>query len=215
MLLRELLMPLRRAYCTFLSGTVLRQALLVLGGYSMVWAIRLCLQNRSIPEWWLIVGLLAFDSIYLGLDISLNRLFARRLSFPLFARLRTTALEKTFQMPLEWHQRQSAGALVAKVNDGVGRVVQNGEAISRELCPSIIRTGFSLVPLILFSVLTAPVLLIAMAAFCWLTVLENRERDGYRKGRHAKYVRDSGVFSEYVQSIQPRSEEHTSELQSR
>jgi len=169
----------------------------------MVWAIRLCLQNRSIPEWWLIVGLLAFDSIYLGLDISLNRLFARRLSFPLFARLRTTALEKTFQMPLEWHQRQSAGALVAKVNDGVGRVVQNGEAISRELCPSIIRTGFSLVPLILFSVLTAPVLLIAMAAFCWLTVLENRERDGYRKGRHAKYVRDSGVFSEYVQSIQP------------
>jgi hypothetical protein len=144
--LAEIWKPLRRDYFTYLSGTVARQALLVLGGYSMVWALRLCLQNRSIPEWWLIVALLAFDGVYLSLDIGLNRLFARRLSFPLFARLRSAALEKTFQMPLEWHQKQTAGALVAKVNDGVGRVVQTGEALSRELCPSLIRTGFSLVP---------------------------------------------------------------------
>ena len=99
MLLWDIFRPLRRDYCKYVGGTVARQALLVLGGYSMVWALRLCLTHRSIPEWWLIVALLVFDGAYLGLDIALNMLFARRLSFPLFGRLRTASLEKVFQMP--------------------------------------------------------------------------------------------------------------------
>ncbi len=200
---RDLLRPFRRDYAKYLGGTVVRQALLVLGGYSMVWAIRLCLGHRSIPEWWLIVALVFFDSAFLGLDISLNTLFVRRLSFPMFARLRTAALRKVFDMPLQWHQQQTSGALVAKVNNGVGRVVQTAEALSRELCPSLIRTSMSLVPLLIFSIATAPVLLVALIAFGWLTLLENKRRAHFRKDRHEKYVRDSGVFSEYVQSVQP------------
>jgi ATP-binding cassette subfamily B protein len=108
-----------------------------------------------------------------------------------------------FSMPLEWHQGETAGALVAKVNNGVGRVVQTGEAISRELCPSVIRTFFSMVPLVIFSIITAPILGIAFAIFGWLTVIENRKRREFRKGRHNNYVRDSGVFGEYVQAVQP------------
>ena len=200
---RNLLKPFRRDYAKYLGGTVVRQGLLVLGGYSMVWAMRLCLKHRSIPEWWLIVALVLFDGVYLGLDISLNALFARRLSFPMFARLRTTALQKVFQMPLQWHQQQTSGALVAKVNNGVGRVVQTAEALSRELCPSLIRTCMTLVPLLLFSVVTAPVLLGAMLVFGWMTFIENKRRAHFRKGRHEKYIRDSGLFSEYVQSVQP------------
>ena len=30
-------------------------------------------------------------------------------------------------MPMEWHQRQSSGELVGKVNNGVGKVVQTAE----------------------------------------------------------------------------------------
>ena len=75
--------------------------------------------------------------MYIGLDTALNAMFARRLSFPLFAALRSTALRKVFAMPLEWHQRETSGAVVAKVNNGVGRVVQTGEAISCDLCPSL------------------------------------------------------------------------------
>src|SRR5205085_1838449 len=71
------------------------------------------------------------------------------------------------------------------------------------LCPALIRTGFSIIPLLIFSLYTAPVLLIAMGAFACLTMFENRRRAVYRKARHEKYVRDSGVFSEYVQSVQP------------
>jgi ABC-type multidrug transport system fused ATPase/permease subunit len=134
-MLWEILRPFRRAYLRYLGGTILRQALIVTGGYSMVWALRVALQHRQIPEWWLIVALVLFDGAYLTLDTGLNAHFARRLSLPMFARLRTTSLEKVFQMPLEWHQKQTAGALVAKVNNGVGRVVQTGEAVSRELCP--------------------------------------------------------------------------------
>lgn len=200
---RELLQPFRRDYAKYLSGTVVRQGMLVLGGYSMVWAIRLCLQHRTIPEWWLIVALVLFDGAYLGLDIALNWLFARRISFPMFARLRTTALQKVFQMPLQWHQQQTSGQLVAKVNNGVGRVVQTAEALSRELCPSLIRTAMTLVPLLFFGLATAPVLLAALLIFGWLTIIENKRRTHFRKGRYEKYVRDSGVFAEYVQSVQP------------
>jgi|SRR5581483_4352501 len=200
---RDLLQPFRRDYAKYLSGTVVRQALLVLGGYSMVWAMRICLAHRTIPEWWLIIALVVFDSLFLGLDISLNSLYTRRLSFPLFARLRTSALRKVFDMPLQWHQQQTSGALVAKVNNGVGRVVQTAEALSRELCPSVIRTLMTLVPLLIFSLMTAPVLLVALLIFGCLTIVENKRRANFRKGRHEKYVRDSGVFSEYVQSVQP------------
>ncbi|HLK50152.1 MAG TPA: ABC transporter transmembrane domain-containing protein, partial [Bryobacteraceae bacterium] len=200
---QDFLKPFRRDYAKYLSGTVVRQALLVLGGYSMVWALRFCLKYRNIPEWWLIIALVLFDGVYLGLDLCLNALFARQLSFPMFARLRTISLKKVFQMPLLWHQQQTSGALVAKVNNGVGRVVQTAEAVSRELCPSLIRTCMTLVPLLIFSGITAPVLLVALLIFGWLTVVENNRRTHFRKGRHEKYVRDSGLFSEYVQSIQP------------
>jgi len=199
----RLLSPFRRDYLKFLSGTVLRQALVVLGGYSMVWALRIYTGRNSLSVMWLVIALVAFDGIYVGLDVGLNALFARRISFPLFGSLRSASLRKVFSMPLEWHQRETAGALVAKVNNGVGRVVQTGEAVSRELCPSLIRTFFSLVPLVIFSIATAPILAAAFAIFGWLTVVENRKRREFRKGRHENYVRDSGVFSEYVQSVQP------------
>ena len=201
--LKELTAPFRRSYAQYLGGTIVRQALLVLGGYSIVWALRIYTAHKNTPIWWLVAALLAFDSLYIWLETGLNGMFARRISFPLFARLRTTALRKVLGMPLEWHQRETSGALVAKVNNGVGRVVQTSEAISRELCPSLIRTAFTLIPLLIFGAATAPILLAAMLIFGWLTVLENRRRWQFRRGRHENYVRDSGIFSEYVQSVQP------------
>jgi ABC-type multidrug transport system fused ATPase/permease subunit len=199
----RLIQPFRRPLSVYLLGTILRQAMLVLGGYTMVWAVRLSLGNRSIPEWLLVAGLIVFDAAYLRFDLLLSWLFASRISFPLFGRLRTIALGKVFEMPLEWHQRQTSGVLVAKVNNGVGRVVQTGEALSREFAPSLIRTGFTLVPLLLFSLYTAPVLLAALTVFGALTVVENRRRAGYRKARYENYVRDSGRFTEYVEAFQP------------
>jgi ABC-type multidrug transport system fused ATPase/permease subunit len=201
--IRQLLTPFRKHYFQFLAGTAVRQGLLVLGGYSIVWALRFFIGRPAFPLWWLVVALVVFDGIYVALDTALNALFARRLSFPVFGRLRTIALHKVFTMPIEWHQRETAGALVAKVNNGVGRVVQSGEAISRELCPSLIRTGFSLIPLLIFSAITAPILLVALAIFGWLTLIENRKRRVFRRNRHENYVLDSGVFSEYVQAVQP------------
>jgi|SRR5579871_729172 len=80
---------------------------------------------------------------------------------------------------------------------------KRGEAISRDLLPALIRTAFSLIPLLIFGLATAPILLAAVLMFGWLTILENRNRRRFRRNRHVNYVRDSAVFSEYVQSIQP------------
>src|SRR5579883_2905695 len=145
---RELLSPYRGEYRRYLAGVVLRQALVVAGGYSLVWALRLAIQRTSVPEWIFVAAFVLFDGAYLGFDQALNYFFSARISYPLFSRLRTAALDKVLKMPMEWHLRQSSGELVGQVNNGVGKVVQTTEGLSRELIPALIQTGFSLVPLV-------------------------------------------------------------------
>src|SRR5690242_20079633 len=96
----ELLRPFRSACRHYLAGVVLRQALVVAGGYSLVWALRLCLAHTSVPEWMFVLAFVAFDAGYLTFDLKLNFYFSRSVSYPLFGRLRTGALEKIFQMPM-------------------------------------------------------------------------------------------------------------------
>lgn len=197
------LRPYRRDYYRYLAGVVLRQALVLAGGYSLVWALRVGIGHVSVPEWVFVAGFVLFDAAYLRLDLGLNYLFSARVSYPLFGRLRTEALEKVLGMPMEWHQRQSSGELVGKVNNGVGKVVQTSEGVSRELLPALIQTGFSLAPLLWVSPATTPPLLVALGLFLWLTLLENRRRRPFAKRRYHGYNRDFGLFSESVQSIQP------------
>ncbi len=201
--LRALLSPFRGPYRKYTAGVVLRQALVVLGGYSLVWALRLALRHTSIPEWTFVAGFVLFDGAYLGFDLALNYFFSSKISYPLFGQLRTTALEKVLRMPMEWHQRQSSGELVGKVNNGVGKVVQTAEGLSRELIPALIQTGFSLIPLFWFSAVTTPALLVALGFFLWLTVVENRRRKPHARNRYHGYNRDFGLFSESVEAIQP------------
>lgn len=198
----RLLAPFRREYARFLLGVTLKQGLFVLGGYSLVWALRVATQNTAVPEWLFVAAFILFDAGTLRFDLGLNYFFSSRVSYPLFAKLRTGALEQVLRMPMEWHQRQSSGELVGRVNNGVGKVVQTAEGLSRELVPALIQTGFSLIPLLWFSAATMPGLVVALAVFMWITVLENRERKPYARARYRNYTKDSGQFTEAVQAIQ-------------
>src|SRR5579884_403558 len=199
----ELLAPFRRIYARYVAGVVVRQALLVVGGYSLVWILRTCTRHANIPSWAFIVGLLAFDAGLLRLDLGLNTMFSERVSYPLFGFLRTRALTKMFEMPLEWHVQRDSGVIAGHVNNGVGRVVQTAEGLSRELAPALIRTGLSLVPLLWFSPITAPFVLLALGVFLWQTRSENLARQPFRKARYENYARDHGLFSECMQYVQP------------
>src|SRR6266536_2132049 len=130
-----LLAPFHRACSTYIAGVVFRQMLLVAGGYSLVWVMRACTAHADVPPWVFIAGLVLYDIGLLRLDLGLNTHFAERVSYPLFGHLRSLALNKVLEMPLEWHHRQESGVLVGKVNNGVGKVVQTAESLSRELCP--------------------------------------------------------------------------------
>lgn len=198
-----LLQPFHAAYRRYLLGTILRQALLVLGGYSLVWVLRACTGHSEIPTWAFVAVLILFDSSLLRLDLGLNWLFASRVSFPMFGHLRSMALGKVLHMPQEWHQRQQSGALIGKVNDGVGKVVQTSEALGRELFPALVRTVLSMIPLIYFSPLSIPFIAVAVVLFAWTTVLENRRRQPFRKSRYQNYARDFGMFSECLEYVQP------------
>lgn len=199
----QMLRPFRRDYRRYMVGVFLRQALLVLGGYSLVWALRICLGHSTIPEWAFVATLILFDAAYLRFDLGLNYRYSERISYPLFAKLRTGALEKVLGMPMEWHQKQNSGELTGKVNNGVGKVVQTTEGVSRELVPALIQTGFSLVPLVLVTPWTTPALLISLLAFLWLTLCEQKQRRPFARRRYENYNRDFGLFAESVQAVQP------------
>ena len=199
----KLLRPFRPHFFRFIAGVVVRQALLVGGGYALVWALGMCLQHTEVPEWAFVVAFLVFDAGYLSFDLGLNFRFSKRISYPLFGHLRNTALAKVFRMPLEWHHHKNAGTLVGEVNNGVGKVVQTAENLSRELCPAVIQTAFSLVPLLIFSPLTTPAIFAALIVFMALTLAENRRRQPFARERYRNYARDFGLFAESVQSLQP------------
>ena len=199
----QLLAPFRSEYRRFVAGVVLRQALLVAGGYSLVLALRLAVDHREIPEWLFVIAFIAFDAGYLGFDLALNYFFSERVSFPLFRHLRQAALAKVLRMPLAWHHRKTSGELVGEVNNGVGKVVQTAESLSRELCPAVIQTAFSLVPLLIFCPLAVAPLAVALGVFLWLTVAENRRRQPHARERYGGYARDFGLFAESVAAIQP------------
>ncbi|HEY3938415.1 MAG TPA: ABC transporter ATP-binding protein [Bryobacteraceae bacterium] len=199
----HLLAPFRPAYWRYIGGMIVRQALLVLGGYSLVWILRICTRYSSIPIWPFIAALLLFDSGLLRLDLVLNTLYCKRVGYPLFGFLRCRSLSKMFEMPLEWHTQRDSGVIAGHVNNGVGKVVQTAEAVSRELVPALIRTGLSLVPLLWFSPGTAPFILAALGIFLWQTRSENLARQPFRKARYENYARDHGLFSECMQYVQP------------
>src|SRR3954471_3863500 len=98
----QLLHPFRREYACFVAGIALRQALVVVGGYSLVWALRFCLQKTTVPEWSFVAAVVVFDAGQLRFDLASNYFFSARISYPLFGKLRTAALEKVLRMPMEW-----------------------------------------------------------------------------------------------------------------
>jgi ABC-type multidrug transport system fused ATPase/permease subunit len=201
--LRALLKPFERDYVRYAAGVLVRQTLLVAGGYSMVLAMRLSTGTFSFAAWVFVLAFLVYDAGLLSLDIGLNWFFSSRLGYPLFGKLRTAALAKVFEMPLEWHYQKESGRLAGEVNTGVGKVVQTAEGISRELVPALLRTALSLIPLLLVTPFTAPAALVALLGFVWLSLLENRKREPYRRRRNEKYNADYGLFAECVQQVRP------------
>src|SRR6266536_1666881 len=93
----RLLEPFHRDYTRYLVGIAVRQSLIVLAGYGLVWALRFALQNTGVSEWWFVILFIAYDAGLLRLDIGLNTLFLTKLGYPLYGRLRTTALAKVFE----------------------------------------------------------------------------------------------------------------------
>lgn len=197
------LKPVSASYGRYLSGTVVRQLLLVLGGYSLVWSLRLVAPPAAHPLWLLIGALILFDAGLVVIDRVLSLFFISRVSLPLFRDLRLASLTKVLDMPMEWHHRHNAVELVSKLNIGAGKVVQTAETLGRELLPALIRTGLSLLPLLWFSAPTTPLVLVSLGIYIWLTTRENGERRQFRATRHDQYGRDAGMFTECVQNVQP------------
>jgi ABC-type multidrug transport system fused ATPase/permease subunit len=173
-----------------------------MGGFSLVWLLRMATPGSAHPLWALIGALIVFDTGLVVLDRGLGLLFISRVSMPLFRNLRAASLQKVLSMPMEWHHRHNAVELVSKLNTGAGKVVQTAETTGRELLPALIRTALSLAALLWFSAVTVPIVLAGLAVFLWLTFRENRIRQSFRGVRHDQYARDAGMFTECVQNVQ-------------
>jgi ABC-type multidrug transport system fused ATPase/permease subunit len=197
-----LLEPFATPYKTYLAGVFLRQLLLVAGGFSLVWLLRMAAPGSGHSLGLLVAALLLFDVGIVVFDRVLGLFFVSRVSMPLFRSLRIISLRKVLTMSAEWHHRHNAVELVSKLNIGAGKVVQTAETMGRELMPALIRTVLSLAALLWFSVLTVPIVVAGLGMFLWLTIRENRVRQSFRGERHDQYARDSGMFTECVQNVQ-------------
>jgi ABC-type multidrug transport system fused ATPase/permease subunit len=102
---------------------------------------------------------------------------------------------------MQWHHRHNAVELVSKLNTGAGKIVQTTDTAGRELLPALIRTLLSLIPLLWFSVVTAPIVILGLMAYLWMTTRENLLRRGFRRLRHDQYAQDAGMFTECVHNV--------------
>ena len=173
-------------------------------GYALVLLIRFAQKNYGVKEIYLVLGFIAFEELLLNIDLIANKLMAK-ISYPMFAYLRSFTLSRFLDQDLAWHQSQTSGKLAAQANQGVGKMVQSAEGLARDVFGLSIQTGLTLVPLILFSKYTAPIFLLALGLFVWLNQLEGRARAASRLSRFDAYARDSGIFTEYIQAAEPIS----------
>ena len=69
-----LLAPFHGEFSKYITGVVVRQGLLVAGGYSLVWVLRAATAHIDVSPWVFIAGLVLYDIGLLRLDLRFRRL---------------------------------------------------------------------------------------------------------------------------------------------
>jgi ABC-type multidrug transport system fused ATPase/permease subunit len=199
--LRRLLSPFRWGFAVYIVFTLLRQALVVGGGYGLVLLIRTYEHNPAQSILIALAVLLGYKLVLDSLDQLMGWGFARQVSYPLFRQLSVNVFAKLLSLDRGWHQSGSSGARRGEITNGLSKFAQTSESLAREVCPLLATALLSLFLLrsyvgLWFWIAMLPA---AAALFFWLSYEENRRCTHFRETRYQRYASDYSLSIECME----------------
>ncbi len=199
--LRRLLHPFRRGFAFYIVFTLIRQGLVVGGGYGLVLLIR-SYEHRPAQSVLLAVAVLVGYKLLLDtVDQGMGWKFARHVSYPMFRELSVNVFAKLLSLDQGWHQAGSSGARRGEITNGLSKFAQTSESLAREVCPLLAGALMSL--FLLRNYVGFPFWLAilpgAAAIFFWLSFQENRRCRPYRETRYQQYASDYSLSIECME----------------
>jgi ABC-type multidrug transport system fused ATPase/permease subunit len=199
--LRRLLSPFRRGFAGYILLTLVRQALVVGGGYGLVFLIRNFQQNPAHSVLIAFAVLISYKLLIATLDQGMGWGFARHVSYPMFRKLSVDVFSKLLNLDQGWHQSGSSGARRGEITNGLSKFAQTSESLAREVCPLLATALLSLFLLRSYvgSTFWLAVLPMACTAFFWLSYEENRRCTSHREERYQRYASDYSLSIECME----------------
>lgn len=199
--LQRLLRPFRRGFAFYILFTLVRQALIVGGGYGLVLLIRTYEHNAAQSVLIALAVLVGYKLLLDTLDQWMGFNFSKHVSYPMFRQLSVNVFAKLLSLDQEWHQARSSGARRGEITNGLSKFTQTSESLAREICPLLATAVVSL--FLLRSYVEWPfwlaILPAASALFFWLSYDENRRCLHYRETRYQRYASDYSLSIECME----------------
>ena len=199
--LRRLLAPFRWGFAAYILFTLVRQGLVVGGGYGLVLLIRSYEHNPAESIMLALLVLLGYKLVLDSLDQVMGWGFAKHVSYPMFSQLSVNVFSKLLSLDQQWHQSGSSGARRGEITNGLSKFAQTSESLAREVCPLLATALLSL--FLLRSYVSAwfwvAILPVAAILFFWLSYEENRRCIQYREERYERYASDYSLSIECME----------------
>ena len=199
--LKRLLHPFRAGFAFYIVFTLIRQGLVLGGGYGFVLLIR-SYEHRPAQSILLALGvLIAYKLLLDTLDQVMGWRFAKHVSYPMFRQLSVNVFAKLLSLNQGWHQAGSSGARRGEITNGLSKFAQTSESLAREVCPLLATALLSLFLLRSYVGLSfwLAILPLAAATFFWLSYEENRRCTHYREIRYKQYASDYSLSIECME----------------
>ncbi len=199
--LKRLLHPFRRGFAWYIVFTLIRQGLVLGGGYGLVLLIR-SYEHRPAQSVLLALGVLFGYKLLLDtVDQVMGWKFAKNVSYPMFRQLSVNVFAKLLSLDQKWHQSGSSGARRGEITNGLSKFAQTSESLAREVCPLLATAFLSLFLLrpyvgLPFWMVILPA---AAAVFFWLSLEENHRCTKYRENRYKRYASDYSLSIECME----------------
>lgn len=199
--LRRLISPFQKGFALYIVFTLIRQGLVVGGGYGLVLLIRTYEHNPAQSVMIALAVLLGYKLLLDSLDQVMGWKFAKHVSYPMFRSLSVNAFAKLLSLDQAWHQSGSSGARRGEITNGLSKFAQTTESLAREVCPLLATALLSLFLLRTYVGWPFWVVILpgACVAFFWLSYEENRRCVQYREARYQHYASDYSLSIECME----------------
>lgn len=182
----RLVHPIHGAYRQFIWLLVLYEGMGILLSYTASSLLIFHdLPEIRWPQWLALFAFwIFFEELYLRVDNRLDWAVVMKLELACYRFIRETILSKCFELDPAWHEDQSSGQLIGKINSGIEKLKNIISITCWDLTPTCLQTLLSLLPLLYFSPWVALLTSISFSAFAFLTLQAYALRQPLKQERY-------------------------------